>query len=207
MDLKDKKELEFTRSWFLNRNLPTFREYIYPEWQGKPITYLEIGVFEGMSLVWMLQHVLTHPNCRAIGIDPWLMTSKLDSDYMREVMSRATKNTSKWRWQGICGLIQANSAEVLRRMVRKNGYEGISRESVDICMIDGNHNDYAVLDDALLCLQLVKPGGWLLFDDIENDKEKVRHVKQGTRLFLGEVGDKIQLVWKHRYMECYRREK
>ena len=63
--------LKFTRRWFLNRNYDTFKKFVYPKWAGKPLTYLEIGVFEGMSMVWMLQHILTHDNSRGVGIDPW----------------------------------------------------------------------------------------------------------------------------------------
>ena len=63
-------EFQFTRNWFHDRNRSSFRDYILPFWVEKPCIYLEIGVFEGMSLVWTLQHVLTHPESRAIGIDP-----------------------------------------------------------------------------------------------------------------------------------------
>ena len=66
-------DFQYTRNWFCLRDLATFREYIMPQWKDKPIKYLEIGVFEGMSMVWMLHNVLTHPDSRAVGVDPWLM--------------------------------------------------------------------------------------------------------------------------------------
>ena len=140
LDLK-KGDYEFTRNWFRNRNLPTFREFIYPVWKGKPITYLELGVFEGMSLTWMLQHVLTHTDSMAIGIDPWLITSKLNQEVMDAVKERAFHNTDEWRHTGKCILVRGCSAEILPRM-RKRGYACIGKKSVDICMIDGNHHDY-----------------------------------------------------------------
>jgi hypothetical protein len=210
-------EFQFTRNWFLNRNLPTFRKWVHPEWAGNPCTYLELGVFEGMSMVWMLQHVLTHSDCWAVGVDPWLMTRKLDEDVMEEVMTRACHNTKPWIYIGYddgtdfkanpdgcaCQLIRGNSAEVLRRMTGKRGCAGITKESVDLCMIDGNHNGPAVLDDARQCLKLMKKGGWLLFDDVENDKKKEHHVLEGLDWFKKESGDKIRFLWKHRYMEAY----
>jgi len=67
-----KHDFRFTRNWFRRRNQATFEEYVLPMWAGKPITYLEIGVYEGQSLTWMMQNVLTHPDSRAVGIDPWL---------------------------------------------------------------------------------------------------------------------------------------
>jgi hypothetical protein len=207
-------EFDFTRNWFLNRNLPTFREYVYPEWANRPACYLELGVFEGMSMVWMLQHILTYESCWAVGVDPWLITRKLDQKTMCTVMDRAFHNVGPWasvtyRTEGNtrgrlkCELVRGNSAEILRRMIGKGGYANIQKKSVDICMIDGNHNGPAVLDDARQCLKLMKTGGWLLFDDVENDREKTQHVAEGLEMFKQEAGDQIELLWKHRYMEAY----
>jgi predicted O-methyltransferase YrrM len=36
---------------------------------GKPIHYLEVGLFEGRSMVWMLENVLTDDEATATGID------------------------------------------------------------------------------------------------------------------------------------------
>jgi len=194
-------ELRFTKRWFLNRNLPTFRELIYPLWSGKSMLYLEVGVYEGMSLIWMMQYVLTHPDSRAIGVDPWLMSTKLDGAHMEAVRERAFHNLLPWRDR--CELVRGNSSEVLRKMLRRQGWLGVRRDSVDLCMIDGDHHGLLVLDDARLCLQLVKPGGWIVFDDVENDRKKREHVKQGLEMFLKESGDRVKQLWKHRYMEAF----
>ena len=90
-------KFQFTRNWFRNRNMQTFREYVHLQWTGRPMVYLELGVFEGMSLVWMLQYVLDHPDSRAVGVDPWLMTRKLDENTMTEVMVRAYRNLHPWK--------------------------------------------------------------------------------------------------------------
>jgi predicted O-methyltransferase YrrM len=161
----------------------------------------------------MLQYVLTHPDARAVGIDPWLVTTKLSGDIMEQVMSRALHNvsTAGKAWASLPGiehvvykgsLVRGNSAEVLRIM-NSRGLLGISRNSVDLCMIDGNHNDYAAYDDAEQCLPLMKPGGWLLFDDVENQVTKKRHVKQGLEMFIKDYRDKVNFIWKDRYMECF----
>jgi hypothetical protein len=201
---------QFTRNWFLNRNLNAFREVILPEWAGKPITYLELGVFEGMSMTWMLQRVLTHPDARAVGVDPWLMTTKIDNVEMDHVRQRAFWNTSPWAAGGFlrdmtCQLIRGNSAEVLRLMLKnKHGYAGIKRGRLDLCMVDGDHNELGVLDDCRLVWQLLKPGGWMICDDVENDKPKAHHVKEGLAAFLAETPG-AELVVKKDYIECYRK--
>jgi len=203
------QDFRFTRRWFLTRNYGTFVKFVVPKWAGIPTIYLELGVFEGMSMVWMLQHVLTHPDSRSVGIDPWLITTKMDQAQMSDVMSNAFHNTAPWSGgkEDKCSLIQANSAEVLRRMVHKRGYAGIRRGSVDVCMVDGNHNSLAVWDDCRLVYKLLKVGGWMLLDDVENDIEKADHVKQGLQLFLNEVGGGVKEVWRHKYMVCLCKEK
>lgn len=202
MDIKPDFKFQFTRSWFKNRNLSTFREYIYPEWHDKPCVYLELGVFEGMSMVWMAQHVLVHPQSRGIGIDPWLMTTKLDSDFMEGVKARAEHNTRPYRKK--VTLQRASSAEALRKMLRRGGFLGLAANTVDLCMVDGNHNALAVLDDLRLVHKLVRPGGWILCDDVENDIPKQDHVAEGLRLFL-EEGHSLSHVFKHKYVECYKK--
>lgn len=192
----------FTRNWFLNRNLPTFRDFIKPVFNGRPTTYLEIGVFEGMSMVWMLQKVLTSSLSKAVGIDPWLMTTKLTAEQMDEVRKRAEHNTAPYRDK--CTLVRGASCEVLRLMC-SHGHAGITKNSVDLCMIDGGHIDFQAYDDAVHCLRLLKPGGWLLFDDVENDIDKANHVKQGLALFLKEYGDCVEPLWKNDYMEAFRK--
>ena len=80
---------------------------------------------------------------------------------------------------------------------------GIAPGKVDLCMIDGDHNAATVYDDARLVFQLVRSGGWIMFDDVENGRAKTEHVKDGLTSFLQEYGDKVKLVVKDRYMEIY----
>jgi predicted O-methyltransferase YrrM len=202
MDIQNQGNYDFTRNWFRNRNLATFRDKIHPVFGRRPTVYLELGVFEGMSMVWMLQHVLVHPGSRGVGVDPWLMTTKLNEQTMEAVYQRALHNTSQ---HSNCVIQRGNSAEVLRKM-NSRGFHGIGPCSVDLCMVDGNHNALAVLDDARLVYQLLKPGGMMLFDDVENDIEKTDHVKQGVEMFLLEVGSKMRLDWKLGYCEAYIKE-
>jgi len=202
-DTPPNHKFEFTRNWFRNRNLQSFREYVHPEWAGKPVFYLEIGVFEGMSMTWMMQHILTHPQSRAVGIDPWLETTKLDGVRMEKTMARAFHNTTPW--EGRCKLYRANSVETLSAALGKGGRHGIKRDSVDISMVDGCHTSLGFLQDAKLVLSVLKSGGWMLIDDVENDREKKDHVKQGLEMFLNDHGNEVKFLWKHKYMECYQK--
>lgn len=206
-------KMRFTRNWFRARNLPVFREHVYSKWSGRDIVYLEIGVFEGMSMAWMLQHVLFSEGSRAVGVDPWLMTTSLSEAAMTQVMIRAHENLRSWRETGAvgsdrkrCTLIRGNSSEVLRKMLEE-GFAGISAETVDVLMVDGNHHALTVLDDLRLSFRLLRPGGWLLVDDVKNDIEKEEHVKEGLNMFLWEREEDLNLVAEGDYVEIYERVK
>jgi len=215
----DRTGLQFTKKWFRDRNQGTFSEYVHPKFEGLPITYLEIGVFEGMSMCWMIQHILTHPDSKAVGVDPWLGMKKLNSEEMEKVQGRAFHNVAtKLSSRQIasvreshklvsskCSLFRLDSDEFL---THSEHYAGITKESVDIIMIDGNHSAPFVANDAIKAFPLLKPEGWLLFDDVENDHKKTYHVKDGIQMFLNHLKSQgklltLQLIWKHGYMECF----
>ena len=67
--------MKFTKDWHTKHSkywLTILKNYI-----NKPyINYLEIGVFEGRSMTWMMDNILTHPTSSAIGIDSWINKDK-----------------------------------------------------------------------------------------------------------------------------------
>lgn len=195
----DRREHEFTRSWFVHRNLTTFSTFLEPRFPpGKPWRMVQIGVFEGMDLVWQLQNILTHPDCRALAIDPWLATTKLNADHMQRVEGRARRNLE--RYGSRVEIVKGLSQDILRERTPE------LRETLDYVIIDGDHNAAPVFQDAILSYWLVKPGGWLVFDDVENRTPKKDHVKHGVDRWLDSgYEEKVRQVWKHRFCECYER--
>src|SRR5690606_35092825 len=64
-----KGEYTFTTNWF-NESYEKNWEKLLAEFKGKPnVSYLEIGVFEGKSFFWLLDHILTGPSVRATAVD------------------------------------------------------------------------------------------------------------------------------------------
>lgn len=197
-------EIEQTRDFFRVLTWKGFREHVKPRWEGKPILYLEIGVFEGVSLAWMMAHVLTHPESRAVGVDPWLpLPPRCDTKIINEVMLRAERNLKPW--EDRCKLYRMNSEELLTASIRRHGGYGIGPASVDVCMIDGSHFAYSVIRDAEMVLPLMKPGGWILFDDVDTDERKVGggYVYDGLQLFLEKHGDKVKRLWRRGWLYAY----
>jgi hypothetical protein len=58
--------------YFSRRAKRNFEEHVVPAFKGEVVRYLEIGVWQGHSLEWMLKNVLTHDESYAMAVDPWL---------------------------------------------------------------------------------------------------------------------------------------
>jgi predicted O-methyltransferase YrrM len=137
----------FTEAWFGN-DFPAWERALTP-YRGRPgLRYLEVGVFEGGSVLWMLENVLTDPGSRATVIDP------LEGDLKSRFLSNLEKSGEERKVDVIVGFSQIE----LRKL---------PLAAYDVVYIDGSHTADDVLEDAVLAWRLVKPGGLLIFDDYE----------------------------------------
>ena len=204
----DKRQHDFRirRRWFHNRNCCTFSTF-FPEMlpPGEAYRILTIGVFEGAAEVWIMQNICTNPDARVVSIDPWLKTGKLDQEYMNQCHKNAQHNLSPWK--GRIQLHRGLSQSVLTDALEQGSLHGIKPGEFDMALIDGDHTSDAVYQDATLCLQWVKPGGWLVFDDVRNRVWKDDHVAQALERWLPVYEDQVEFAWAHRYMDCYKKVK
>ncbi len=204
----DACDFEFTKRWFRGRNQCTFSTFLPGRFAGKRTRMIQIGVYEGMDLVWCCQNILTHPDACALAVDPWAATRKQPQPRMDEVALRAHANLHLWRKK--VKLIRGYSDHVLSNLtevpVAING-QIIPAGCWDLIVVDGDHNADPVYNDAVLSLQLVRVGGWILFDDVRNRFKKKNHVADGLRGWLLEYGSSVKLAWYHRHMNCYERIK
>jgi predicted O-methyltransferase YrrM len=141
----DAARYKFSSDWF-NHVVADWPRLFAPL-QGRPnLNYLEIGVFEGRSLIWMLENVLTHSTARATGIDIFPSNSRQILQDNLDASGSAGKVTT----------ITGNSWREMRKL---------PLESFDIIYVDGSHLMSDVLSDAVNGWALLKPGGIMLFDD------------------------------------------
>jgi SAM-dependent methyltransferase len=139
------KAYAFSDDWFTEA-IPVWEKAL-EEFRGEPdIHYLEIGVFEGRSVIWALENILTHPTARLTGIDPFIGDFK--NTYVQNIARTGMANKVT--------TIEGFSQEALR---------GLPLASFDIVYIDGSHAADDVLEDAVLSWRLLKEGGILIFDD------------------------------------------
>jgi predicted O-methyltransferase YrrM len=138
-------DYDFTQDWF-SGVIPIWRSVLAP-YKGRPsVQYLEIGVYEGRSAVWMMENVLTHPTSHLTGIDV----------FQGPLKDRCLENLRRSGADGRATIIVEPSQVVLRHL---------PFETFDIIYIDGSHATSDVLEDAVLSYRLLKSGGLLIFDD------------------------------------------
>ena len=195
-------DFQFTRNWFRNRNQLTWSTFLKPKFRGVytdwPVKMIQIGVFEGMDLVWCLQNILTHEDSQVLAIDPWAATTKLDQEYMAAVEARARHNLAPWANK--VSIMKGFSQDIL---AMDGILDEIGADPADLIVIDGDHNADPVFRDAELALACSHPGTWLVFDDVRNQHAKADHVYHGIEKFLAVYGDRVKLEFRHRFVDCY----
>jgi len=141
--------LDITFRGFINE-IPTW-EKVLGTLKGKPdIHYLEIGVNEGRSAIWVLENILTHPTAKLTGIDLFPEGTEFKEKYLNNLKLSGYAHKANT----ITGFSQ-----IKLRTLPLNSF--------DIIYIDGDHRAAGVLADAVLSWDLLKPGGILIFDDYQ----------------------------------------
>lgn len=141
----DANRYEFTAD-YVTSNIPVWQAAL-GRFRGKPnVHYLEIGVYEGRSLIWVMDNILTHHTSQATAIDVFLGSygPRYRANLMRS--GHADRVTT----------IADYSQKTLRTL---------SLDSYDIVYVDGSHAKCDVLEDVVLSWRLLKQGGILIFDD------------------------------------------
>lgn len=142
----------YTQDWF-SYYIPLWEKLLAPL-VGKPIRALEIGVFEGRSTVWLLDHILTHPEATLTWIDTFAGGADHAGLDLTGLEQRFRANTARFGAK-VSGHV-GRSQDLLRKL---------TGEQFDLIYIDGSHEAADVLADAVLTWPLLKPGGLLGFDD------------------------------------------
>lgn len=175
------KEYEFTRDAFTS-NLPIW-ESALESYKDRPnLRYLEIGLFEGRSALWMLEQVLTDPSSSLVGIDPFG-----DPYGVENVEGRFYANLKKSGAADRVEVIKGFSQIELRKL---------PLESFDIVYIDGSHRAAHVLEDSILSYRLLKEGGILIFDDYLwwREAEIDRRPEKAIDIFYHYYGEQFEVV-------------
>jgi len=147
--------------------------------RDKPIKIMEIGSYHGANACSLVKTLATHPKSEIHCVDPWINYDIEYKDKQGNNYSLFLKNISKLSPEDLSKIfIHRISSEDLDLYFKTNTF--------DIIYIDGNHSTYFVLQDAILSLKKLVPGGYLIFDDLQD-----KAVVDGLNLFLGSAKDLV----------------
>lgn len=137
----------------------------FVEWQ--PENILEVGTYHGTGTCYLAEMVRERGGHVTTVDLPWTATDRMSRQVEQQLEA--------------CGL---DNATVLRRDDGAEGFlfEYLASDSqpFDFVYIDGGHQWTKTVPQFCLALSCLRPGGWILFDDINNEK-------------YPEVGE----VWRH----------
>ena len=143
----------FTQDWF-SHHIPNWEKWLEPL-RGNPVRALEIGCFEGRATTWLLENVLTHPDSKITVVDTFTgseehsgMGVAVDDIFLKFLANIAP-------WEEKVDIRAGKSRHVLKSLHGK----------FDFAYIDGCHDAFEVLSDAVLVWPLMMPGGIVIFDD------------------------------------------
>lgn len=147
----------FTSDWFTHN---------IPHWQAataaplvRPLRHaLELGVFEGRSVLWMLEHLHIE---RVTAVDWW------DREWLERQGHYDTETNFDHN-------VAAYGARVVKVKASTFDFLKANTETFDLIYIDGGHQGKSVITDATLAHHALLPGGLLIFDDYGQDKDPRR---------------------------------
>ncbi len=145
--------MPFTSDWFTH-NIGNWQAAT----EGQQIRHaLELGVFEGRSVVWMLDNGIEH----VTAVDWW------DTEWLER---RGHHNTE--------ANFDANVADYGDRVTKVKAatfdFLKANTDTFDLIYIDGGHMGKEVITDAVLAHHALRPNGLLIFDDYGQDKNPAR---------------------------------
>ncbi len=185
-------DYEFTEDWFSENNpekvVRQFDEFL-SEFKDKPCMFLEIGSFEGMSTIWMLENILTEESSQIFCIDAW-------AEWTGDAFVRFVSNINKTGLKDKVHIVKGDSSEELRIF---------PKEYFDFIYIDGNHDEKAVIKDAIGSFRILKKGGIIAFDDYllgisypnsPGSKAMNGSTKKAIDYFLDVFQDELEIIHK-----------
>jgi predicted O-methyltransferase YrrM len=175
MDLKPtQKSLDMVRQ--ISSNMPTFHHHyhilfdIAEIFNDNKINYVEIGAYAGGSSCLMLQRL----NTTVISID---LGEPIPKGEVFENVINYKNNNNYYKYiQGNSQVVETKN-QVIEALSNSRvlGYTN----KIDILFIDGDHSFAGVMADYVMYSDLVKVGGYVVFDDY-NDSVHSPEVKKAV---------------------------
>jgi len=150
-------DYQYTKDWFSWS--PGVWEKLIPHLPARK-NFLEIGSFEGRSAVWIVQYMMEDGG-ELICVDTW----EGGAEHVNGEMSGAED-----RFKHNIDLIISNFVDRDVQPIKSTSVDALGnlisyKKQFDFIYIDGSHLAKDVLTDACMAWPLLKPKGFMVFDD------------------------------------------
>lgn len=169
------KNYLYTVGWF-QTVAPNMEKHL-SKFKGLPVTGLEIGCFEGMSTVWLMENIMTNPDSRLIVIDTFKGNPELKDFDMAQIQRRFEHNIK-----------ETGAGDRVTEHVGDSKDIVPTLGQLDFAYVDGSHESRDVFRDGNNAFKLLKRGGVLIFDDYgwTEDVAPIHKPVTGINIFLEE---------------------
>lgn len=182
---------EFRCDWFKHAKT-NFETYLERFKDKSNLRFLEIGSFEGMSTLWLLENILTDASCKITCVDTFVGNEEkywkgVDTNTISQTFNN---NISKYKEK--VTVLKGKSQEQLRK-------DEFRYPIYDFMYIDGSHRAPDTLEDIILSFRLLKPLGIMIIDDYQWDfpvSDDIEHPKIAIDAFLSIFRKEYKLLLK-----------
>lgn len=187
------REYIFTSDWFSN-NINRWNEIIIPHLKkkdNKPLQALEVGVFEGRSALWTVEHILTHPKSQIWCVDDFLRPSEGKSVPCWKNFSHNLRVFKEKYPKAPNDKIMVARGHIPSVLKSKQ----LADQRFDFIYIDVHGDSKDLIEQAVLCWPLLKKDGILVFDDYTSNREHDGGcMKQGIDAFLDLYAMELRVI-------------
>ena len=167
----------------------------WSQWFGQlitaaPIACLEIGSWQGGSSTWLLDNVIAPRGGSLTCIDTFEGSSE-HLGFLHTLHAGLEElfdaNIARTGHGHLCRKLVGYSQDVLRQM--RSG-------DFDFIFVDGAHEAKFVIQDAIYCWSMLRPGGFLLFDDygFKFPGREDQNTAKAVDFFINSFSDEIKVI-------------
>jgi predicted O-methyltransferase YrrM len=188
-------EYQFTKDWF--NWAPEVWTQLIPMLPGKPglRTFLEIGSFEGRSMVWIVENMMSDGEALDC-IDTWQGGEEHSAEDMRSVEARFDHNRQLLMDRFPDRIVDTYKSSSTTGLAHWLVEDPKDHPTFDFIYIDGSHIAKDVLTDACMAWPLLKPKGLMVFDDYMwgNPRDILHRPKPAIDAFTNIFAEEVDIV-------------
>ena len=188
-------EYKFTQDWF-SHNIPVWEQLatLLPGEAGKR-TFLEIGSFEGRSMVWIVENMMS--DCEALDcIDTWEGSEEHSAETVQGIEDRFEYNRQLVIDRFPERIVDVHKGTSVQELAHWLVEAPEDHPTFDFIYIDGSHTAKDVLTDACMAWPLLKQGGLMVFDDYlwGESRDILHRPKMAVDFFVNTFAESLDIV-------------